>query len=175
MAKNNNNKPKIFLGQNMSARVRSPLFWTGVVGIIGSAVVSFGGLIGLDLSDKVDEVTANSSQIIEFVFLILGLIGVTNDPTSKKYRDTGMAQTYKKPRDDENVNEYVQWQTESDDFQKNNPTPIAPKEINEVDGEETVAEEDKDLPLEEQAESVEEDNVEEDTVVEQDKEDNPKG
>ena len=55
MAKNNNNKPKIFLGQNMSTRVRSPLFWTGVVGIVGSAVVSFGGLIGLDLSDKVDE------------------------------------------------------------------------------------------------------------------------
>ena len=107
-------KPKLFLGQNMSTRVRSPLFWTGVVGIIGSAVVSFGGLIGLDLSDKVDEVTANSSQIIEFVFLILGLIGVTNDPTSKNYRDTGMAQTYKKPRDDENVNEYVQWQVDAD-------------------------------------------------------------
>ena len=98
----NDKKPKLFLGQNMSTRVRSPLFWTGVVGIIGSAVVSFGGLIGLDLSDKVDEVTANSSQIIEFVFLILGLIGVTNDPTSKNYRDTGMAQTYSKPRD-ENV------------------------------------------------------------------------
>ena|SRR5699024_6376464 len=98
----NDKKPKLFLGQNMSTRVRSPLFWTGVVGIIGSAVVSFGGLIGLDLSDKVGEVTANSSQIIEFVFLILGLIGVTNDPTSKNYRDTGMAQTYTKPRD-ENV------------------------------------------------------------------------
>lgn len=111
-------KPKLFLGQNMSTRVRSPLFWTGVVGIIGSAVVSFGGLIGLDLSDKVDEVTANSSQIIEFVFLILGLIGVTNDPTSKNYRDTGMAQTYKKPRDDENVNEYVQWQVDADNEKK---------------------------------------------------------
>lgn len=114
----NDKKPKLFLGQNMSTRVRSPLFWTGVVGIIGSAVVSFGGLIGLDLSDKVDEVTANSSQIIEFVFLILGLIGVTNDPTSKNYRDTGMAQTYKKPRDDENVNEYVQWQVDADNEKK---------------------------------------------------------
>ena len=64
-------KPKLFLGQNMSTRVRSPLFWTGVVGIIGSAVVSFGGLIGLDLSDKVDEVTANNGIAINVILPIL--------------------------------------------------------------------------------------------------------
>lgn len=107
-------KPKLLFGQNMSARVRSPLFWTGIVGILGSAVVSFGELIGVDLSSQVDTVTANSSNVIEFVFLVLGLIGVTNNPTTKRYRDAGIEQEFTKPRDDRNPNEFVQWQENVD-------------------------------------------------------------
>src|SRR5699024_5104679 len=107
-------KPKLLFGQNMSARVRSPLFWTGVVGILGSAVVSFGDLIGVDLSGQVDTVTANSSNVIEFVFLVLGLIGVTNIPTTKRYRDTEIEQKFVKPRDDTNPREFVQWQENVD-------------------------------------------------------------
>lgn len=104
-------KPKVFLGQNISTRVRSPLFWTGVVGILGSAVVSFGGLIGLDLSAQVDNVTANSSKIIEGIFLILGLFGVSVDPNSKGVKDSEIVRTdYKKPRNDKDPNEFVQWQ-----------------------------------------------------------------
>lgn len=107
-------KPKLLFGQNMSARVRSPLFWTGVVGILGSAVVSFGDLIGVDLSAQVDTVTANSSNVIEFVFLVLGLIGVTNNPTTKRYRDAEIEQEFVKPRDDKNPSEFVQWQENID-------------------------------------------------------------
>lgn len=107
-------KPKLLFGQNMSARVRSPLFWTGVVGILGSAVVSFGDLIGVDLSSQVDTVTANSSNVIEFVFLVLGLIGVTNNPTTKRYRDSEIEQEFVKPRDDRNPSEFIQWQENVD-------------------------------------------------------------
>src|SRR5699024_6711322 len=85
-----------------------------VVGILGSAVVSFGDLIGVDLSGQVDTVTANSSNVIEFIFLVLGLIGVTNNPTTKRYRDTEIEQEYVKPRDDRNPNEFVQWQENVD-------------------------------------------------------------
>ncbi|UGL60530.1 holin [Staphylococcus phage vB_SurM-PSU4] len=107
----NQKKPKVFLGQNLSTRVRSPYFWTGVVGILGSAVVSFGGLIGVDLSAQVDNVTANSSKIIEFIFLILGLLGVSVDPNSKGRKDSEIVRTsYKKPRNDKDPNEFVQWQ-----------------------------------------------------------------
>lgn len=110
----NQKKPKVFLGQNLSTRVRSPYFWTGVVGILGSAVVSFGGLIGVDLSAQVDNVTANSSKIIEFIFLILGLLGVSVDPNSKGAKDSEIVRTdYKKPRNDKDPNEFVQWQNDS--------------------------------------------------------------
>ena len=111
----NQKKPKVFLGQNLSTRVRSPYFWTGVVGILGSAVVSFGGLIGVDLSAQVDNVTANSSKIIEFVFLALGLFGVSVDPNSKGAKDSEIVRTdYTKPRNDKNPNEFVQWQSDVD-------------------------------------------------------------
>ena len=129
-------KPKVFLGQNMSARVRSPLFWTGIVGILGSAIISFGGLIGLDWSDQVNKVTEGSSQVVEFVFLILGLMGVSVDPTSKRYRDTEHAQEYKKPRDDKNPREYVQWMEDSKDSEKNNEEDFLVPERKEIEPEE---------------------------------------
>lgn len=129
-------KPKVFLGQNMSARVRSPLFWTGIVGILGSAIVSFGGLIGLDWSDQVNKVTEGSSQVVEFVFLILGLMGVSVDPTSKRYRDTEHAQEYKKPRDDKNPREYVQWMEDNKGSEKNNEEDFLVPERKEIEPEE---------------------------------------
>lgn len=126
-------KPKVFLGQNMSARVRSPLFWTGIVGILGSAIVSFGGLIGLDWSDQVNKVTEGSSQVVEFVFLILGLMGVSVDPTSKRYRDTEHAQEYKKPRDDKNPREYVQWMEDNKEQEKDNEEDSLVPERKEIE------------------------------------------
>ena len=129
-------KPKVFLGQNMSARVRSPLFWTGIVGILGSAIISFGGLIGLDWSDQVNKVTEGSSQVVEFVFLILGLMGVSVDPTSKRYRDTEHAQEYKKPRDDKNPREYVQWMEDNKGSEKNNEEDFLVPERKEIEPEE---------------------------------------
>ena len=119
----------------MSARVRSPLFWTGIVGILGSAIISFGGLIGLDWSDQVNKVTEGSSQVVEFVFLILGLMGVSVDPTSKRYRDTEHAQEYKKPRDDKNPREYVQWMEDSKDSEKNNEEDFLVPERKEIEPE----------------------------------------
>ena len=111
----NQKKPKVFLGQNLSTRIRSPLFWTGIVGILGSAAVSFGGLIGVDLSAQVDNITANSSKIIEFIFLILGLLGVSVDPNSKGVKDSEIVRTdYTKPRNDKDPNEFVQWQSDVD-------------------------------------------------------------
>lgn len=129
-------KPKVFLGQNISARARSPLFWTGIVGILGSAVISFGGLIGLDWSDQVNKVTEGSGQLVELVFLILGLMGVSVDPTSKRYRDSEHAQEYKKPRDDKDPREYVQWMEDNKDSEKNNEEDFLVPERKEIEPEE---------------------------------------
>lgn len=126
-------KPKVFLGQNMSARVRSPLFWTGIIGILGSAVISFGGLIGLDWSDQVNKVTEGSGQLVEFVFLILGLMGVSVDPTSKRYRDSEHAQEYKKPRDDKDPREYVQWMEDNKEQEKDSEEESLVPERKEIE------------------------------------------
>lgn len=128
-------KPKVFLGQNMSARVRSPLFWTGIIGILGSAVISFGGLIGLDWSDQVNKVTEGSGQLVEFIFLILGLMGVSVDPTSKRYRDSEHAQEYKKPRDDKDPREYVQWMEDNKKQEKNSEEDFLVPERKEIEPE----------------------------------------
>ena len=150
----NQKKPKVFLGQNLSTRVRSPLFWTGIVGILGSAVVSFGGLIGVDLSAQVDNVTANSSKIIEFIFLILGLLGVSVDPNSKGVKDSEIVRTdYTKPRNDKDPNEFVQWQSDVDytreTFEDSNAEEVTESVdgLRDVDQEEIEEEEPKYLEV----------------------------
>lgn len=150
----NQKKPKVFLGQNLSTRVRSPYFWTGVVGILGSAVVSFGGLIGVDLSAQVDNITANSSKIIEFIFLILGLLGVSVDPNSKGGKDSEIVRTdYTKPRNDKDPNEFVQWQADAnytrETFEDSHAEEVTESVdgVRDVDQEEIEEEESEGTPI----------------------------
>ena len=147
-------KPKVILGQNLSTRARSPYFWTGIVGILGSAVVSFGGLIGVDLSAQVDNITANSSKIIEFIFLILGLLGVSVDPNSKGLKDSEIVRTdYTKPRNDKDPNEFVQWQSDVDytreTFEDSNAEEVTESVdgVRDVDQEEIEEEESEGAPI----------------------------
>lgn len=111
---NKSKQPKLFMGQNMTARAKSPVFWTGIVGIIGAAITSFGSLIGVDLTGQVDNISETAGSVINAVFLILGLLGVSASPTSKRFRDSEIEQEYKKPRDDEDPSEHVKWKVDAD-------------------------------------------------------------
>lgn len=45
--------------------------------------------------------------------MLLAGLGIITDPTTKGVADTGIAQTYQKPRDSSNPEEYVNWESQN--------------------------------------------------------------
>ena len=80
---------------NWKVRIRNKNFWMAFIPailiIIKQALAIFG--IELDLSG----VSGAIMNIIEEVFLILGLIGIINDPTTQGLGDSYRAMGYDKP------------------------------------------------------------------------------
>lgn len=173
---NNVKQPKVAGGINWSTRLKSKTFWITTIPTLATIVVSVLSLCGVDgAEDIVNQGTAIATTIVG----ILAQVGIIVDNNSKGLKDSGMAQELTKPRD-ENVDPVEFKKYEEEDFSTINPTPVAPTE-NEIADDEEEDEVPSDLhaedslSLEEQAENVEESEVEEDIIPEFDKEDEPKG
>ena len=69
---------------NWKVRMKSPAFWTGLIGVLGAFAVGMAQLFG----------------VVTAVFGVLALVGVTTDPTTKGLGDSAQALTYHKPKDD---------------------------------------------------------------------------
>ena len=80
---------------NWKVRIRNKNFWLAFIPailiIVKQAFAIFG--IEIDLSG----VSGAVVNIIEEVFLILGLIGIINDPTTEGFGDSYRAMGYDKP------------------------------------------------------------------------------
>ena len=87
---------------------------------------------GLDYSAQVEQVVNVAGSVIT---LLVGL-GIVVDPNTKGVADSGLAQTYTKPRDDKNPREYIQWMEDSKDSEKNNEEDFLVPERKEIEPEE---------------------------------------
>jgi len=80
---------------NWKVRIKNKNFWLAFIPailiIIKQALAIFG--IEIDFSG----VSGAIMNIIEEVFLILGLIGIINDPTTEGLSDSYRAMTYEEP------------------------------------------------------------------------------
>lgn len=55
-------------------------------------------LFGYNLNTEI--FSTNINGIVDTVFLILGLFGIVNDPTTKGFGDSEQAMTYEQPKQD---------------------------------------------------------------------------
>lgn len=85
---------------NWKVRVKSPSFWTGVIGVLGTFVIGAAQLFGVDLTSQAGAWTGALSTLVTAVFGVLALVGVTADPTTKGVSDSAQAMTYAKPKED---------------------------------------------------------------------------
>lgn len=83
---------------NWKLRIKNKTVLGGLIGALLLFIKQVTELFGLDLSTQLEQVSALAGTIIT---LLVGL-GVIVDPTSKGIKDSGIVQTYSKPRD-ENV------------------------------------------------------------------------
>ena len=102
---------------NFKVRAKNPLFW---IANIVAVLVYIGGYLGVKGTDVtswdklfsiVGDVVANPYLI---VMIVVTFVTTAISYTDKGIRDTGIVQTYTKPRDDKNPSEFVQWQEDED-------------------------------------------------------------
>ena len=95
---------------NFILRLKNKATLTALVGAILLFIKQITEAFGVDLSEQIEQVSGLIGAIITF---LVG-IGVVTDPTTVGVKDSGIAQTYSKPRD-ENVDP-VEYQSEGNTF-----------------------------------------------------------
>lgn len=83
---------------NWGLRLKNKVFWLTLIPLVLVLAERLGVLFGYAL-----DLTAfgeNIKGIIEIIFVILGLLGISVDPTTKGLSDSMQAMTYVAPRDD---------------------------------------------------------------------------
>lgn len=83
---------------NWKIRLQSKTFWTGLIGVIGTFVMSFASLLGLSIDTSGVESVA--TMVVSSVFAVLAIAGVIVDPTTSGLSDSAQALTYESPKKD---------------------------------------------------------------------------
>ena len=69
-------------------------FIAGLLLLVKQVSVLFGYNLNTELF------STNINNIVDAVFLLLGLLGIVNDPTTQGFSDSEQALTYKEPKQD---------------------------------------------------------------------------
>ena len=83
---------------NWKVRIKSPTFWTGLIGVLATFSISIAQLFGLDISAQAGGWQQALTALVTAVFGILALVGVTADPTTKGVSDSEQAMSYDEPK-----------------------------------------------------------------------------
>ena len=109
---------------NFKLRLKNGYTATGLLSAFVIFLKEITGAFGLDLSAQIDQYASGVGAILAF----LTAIGVIVDGTTKGAKDSGIAQTYSKPRD-ENVDPVEYQKVVSDDDITPERKELAPEEF----------------------------------------------
>ena len=81
---------------NWTVRIKNKAFWLAIIPAVLMLVQVVASLLGftLDLGILSDKL----KDVVEAVFLVLGIIGIVTDPTTKGLGDSQNALTYTEPK-----------------------------------------------------------------------------
>ena len=81
---------------NWTVRIKNKAFWVAFIPAVLLLAKQICALLGVDL-----DVAGLSEQLIDIVstvFVLLALVGIVNDPTTKTLSDSENAMTYTEPK-----------------------------------------------------------------------------
>lgn len=81
---------------NWTVRIKNKAFWVAFIPALLLLAKQICALFGVELN--VTELGDQLVDIVGTVFLVLTLVGVVNDPTTKTLSDSGLAMTYTEPK-----------------------------------------------------------------------------
>lgn len=139
-------QPKVVGGINWSTRLKSKTFWVAIVSALALFANQVTGAFGIDYSAQIEQIVS----IIGSILTLLAGIGIIVENNTKGLKDSGIAQTYTKPR-----NEHIDpVQFQSEDYTTEQFIDSQQGEVTEsvdglrdVDQEEIEAEEADEAPI----------------------------
>jgi phi LC3 family holin len=90
---------------NLKVRIKQPIFWVGLIGVILSPILAYFGLAYSDLTswsslgDILVAFIQNPFLIGTVLLAAAGFLGVLVDPTTKGLGDSQQALQYEKPKE----------------------------------------------------------------------------
>ncbi|RIN49672.1 phage holin [Staphylococcus simulans] len=94
---------------NWKLRIKNKTTLTALIGAVFLFVKQISEIFGFDISGQLEQL----SGVIGGILTILVSLGIIVDGTTKGIKDSGIVQTYTKPRDSNNTDEMVQWQNQA--------------------------------------------------------------
>ena len=83
---------------NWKVRFKNKRFVLAFIAALLLLIKQVAMLLGYNLNTEM--FNTNISGIVDTVFLMLGLLGIVNDPTTKGFGDSEQAMTYEQPKQD---------------------------------------------------------------------------
>lgn len=83
---------------NWRVRLRNKDFWIAFIPAMLLLIQMVLGLFGITL--PIDGLTAKLLDIVNTIFMILGILGIVNDPTTHGLSDSVRAMGYERPKKD---------------------------------------------------------------------------
>lgn len=81
---------------NWKVRINNKIFWLALIPAMLMLIKSLANLLGFELDLHLVE--TNLLDVVEAVFMVLGIIGIVADPTTAGVGDSENALTYEKPK-----------------------------------------------------------------------------
>lgn len=78
---------------NWRVRIKSKVFWVSVIPLVLVLVQQLLGWFGVTI--PADTINKQALDFVNSVFLLLGVLGVVNDPTTKGVNDSELVQNRK--------------------------------------------------------------------------------
>lgn len=81
---------------NWTVRMKNKLFWIAFIPAVLVLIKAVANLFGFDI--VLTDIESNLLDVVEAVFLVLGIVGIVADPTTKGIGDSERALTYDTPK-----------------------------------------------------------------------------
>lgn len=80
---------------NWTVRLKNKAFWVAVIPAVLMLVQAVAAVFGFTLD--LGEIGNKLLTVVEAVFLVLGIVGIVNDPTTAGFNDSVRAMGYNEP------------------------------------------------------------------------------
>ena len=87
------------MGINWKVRIKNKLFWTSLISALALLAQAIAALFGFTID--LTKLTGQLVAVVDAVFVVLAVLGIVADPTTKGVSDSDRAMTYVTPWVDE--------------------------------------------------------------------------